>query len=487
MNKLFYKPENAWVGDLIPYYEDGVYYAFYLHDPRNKKGEYAEETTWHLVTTKDFTDLAYHGEAISRGRDDMPNKNIYTGSVIKDREGLYHAFYTAFNEDIRMEGRSIQSVMKATGPDLYHLKTVEDFCLRADGVQYEMYDWRDPYVFRSEEDGRYKMLLAARSKGAGSHRGGCIALCSSNDLVHWAYEKPYYEPNAYITMECPEVFKMGEWHYLVFSTFSGKFTTHYRKSRSWKGPWIIPDDDVFDNRTNYAIKTAGHGKERYAFGWIASREGSTDFGSWEWGGTMNFHKLNQDAETGDLYAGPTKACTEYFKEKAEKKNQTLYHAELLEEGQMVLKTEEELGAVLYDVPADDFQAEISFTCAGGHEFGVALNVDEGLEEGYFLKIDPRTNTVAWDLWPRAEQGRYQWQIAGDVPYRIETARTFENTGEYRLLLTREGDICTVYLNGRTALSNRLYGHRGGKAGLFISQGTMVIKHFSFKVKEKSIL
>lgn len=31
MGRLFYKPENAWVGDLIPYYENGTYYGFYLH------------------------------------------------------------------------------------------------------------------------------------------------------------------------------------------------------------------------------------------------------------------------------------------------------------------------------------------------------------------------------------------------------------------------------------------------------------------------
>lgn len=35
---LFYRPENAWVGDLIPYYEDGTFYAYYLHDPRIIEG-----------------------------------------------------------------------------------------------------------------------------------------------------------------------------------------------------------------------------------------------------------------------------------------------------------------------------------------------------------------------------------------------------------------------------------------------------------------
>lgn len=52
MKKLFYQPKDAWVGDLIPYWEDGTFYGFYLHDPRIKDKEYAEETTWHQSNTK---------------------------------------------------------------------------------------------------------------------------------------------------------------------------------------------------------------------------------------------------------------------------------------------------------------------------------------------------------------------------------------------------------------------------------------------------
>ena len=167
MEKLFYKPEHAWVGDLIPYWEDGIFYGFYLHDPRIKDKEYAEETTWHLVTTKDFVNLEYKGEAIERGGDDKPNKNIYTGSVIKDKDGIYHAFYTAFNADIKINGKSVQSVMQATGTDPLHLETMEDFLFVADGVRYEEFDWRDPYVFWNEEEGCYYMLLAARQKDGG--------------------------------------------------------------------------------------------------------------------------------------------------------------------------------------------------------------------------------------------------------------------------------------------------------------------------------
>ena len=85
MKKLLYRPKDAWVGDLIPYYENGTFYGYYLHDPRIRDKEYAEETTWHLVTTKDFVNVEYKGEAIKRGGDDKPNKNAYTGSVIKDK------------------------------------------------------------------------------------------------------------------------------------------------------------------------------------------------------------------------------------------------------------------------------------------------------------------------------------------------------------------------------------------------------------------
>lgn len=102
MKKLLYRPKDAWVGDLIPYYENGTFYGYYLHDPRIRDKEYAEETTWHLVTTKDFVNVEYKGEAIKRGGDDKPNKNAYTGSVIKDKENLYHAFFTAYNEDIKI-------------------------------------------------------------------------------------------------------------------------------------------------------------------------------------------------------------------------------------------------------------------------------------------------------------------------------------------------------------------------------------------------
>ncbi|MCI5647983.1 MAG: beta-fructofuranosidase [Fusicatenibacter sp.] len=480
MGKLWYKPEQAWVGDLIPYWENGTYYAFYLHDPRIRDKEYAEETTWHLVTTKDFVHLDNKGEAIRRGGDDRPNKNAYTGSVLRDQDGLCHAFYTAYNADIKINGKSVQSVMQAVGSDPEHLETVEDFLFTADGVLYEEFDWRDPYVFWNEQEECYYMLLAARKKGGGKLRGGCIALCKSQDLFHWTYERPFYQPEMYITMECPEVFRMGEYWYLVFSTFSDRFTTHYRMAKSLHGPWIIPKDDVFDTRANYAIKTASDGRNRYAFGWIASKYGNCDFGPWEWGGTMVFHEIVQEAKTGLLKIKPIPGVKDFYTQTEEKKPVTVYHGSVKEKEGMLELRSETLGAALYPVCGDCFSLELCFKVEKAHEFGIVLHADDRMETGYFLRMDPQRQEAAWDQWPRAEQGFYQWQIKGDVPCQIETARHLPDTAEFHMLILREEDICVVYINDEIALSTRMYDHKGGYAGIYVVQGTVQLLKYVLK-------
>ena len=482
MKKLFYQPKDAWVGDLIPYWEDGTFYGFYLHDPRIKDKEYAEETTWHLVTTKDFVNLDYKGESIRRGADDRPNKNAYTGSVIKDSNGIYHAFYTAYNEKFKINGKSIQSVMQATGSDLEHLETMEDFLFVADGVLYEEFDWRDPFVFWNEEDGCYWMLLASRLKDSGALRGGCIALCKSKDLINWSYEKPFYATQMYVTMECPEVFRMGEYWYLVYSTFSDCFTTHYRIAKSLDGPWMIPEDDVFDTRADYAIKTASDGEHRYAFGWIASKYGNCDFGPWEWGGTMVFHELVQDQATGALKVKVIPGVRDYYTKENEITQITSYNCELYKEKNAVDVMSQTLGAGLYEIPHDCFSIELDVHVEQAHEFGIALHVDKDMEQGYFLRMNPRKKEMAWDMWPRDHQGKYQWQIKGDVPYQIETARRLPEGTDYHILIIREEDICIVYINDEVVMSTRMYDHKDGYAGVYVVQGCVKISNFKLKVK-----
>ena len=483
MKKFFFQPDHAWVGDLIPYYEDGTYYAYYLHDPRCYPDQYAEQTTWHLVTTQDFKTLCDAGETFPCAADDRPNCNAYTGSVIRDKDGIYHAYFTAFNSKINLlDGKPIQAVMRAKGTDPAHLTVDEDFFFTADDRIYEMYDWRDPCVTYNEAEDCYYMLLCARKKGAGALRGGCLALCKSKDLNSWTYEAPFYDPHMYVTMECPDLFRMGDWYYLAFSTFSDRFATHYRMAKDPCGPWKIPELDTFDSRDNYAIKTGGDDRKRYLFGWIPSKKGNTDYGPWEWGGTMVFHELVQDPETGLLTVKTTGAEESFFSSGRELTGQKEFFAEAAAQEDGLALSAENLGAVLYDAPEESFLLDAELEIREGTEFGLALHTDGGLEKGYFLRMWPGKQ-MAWDIWPRTDRpGIYQWQIDGDVPYQIESSRPLPKAERYRIRLIREDDISVVYVNDEIALSYRMYGHSSGKLGFYLVQGNMIIRHLSLKTR-----
>ena len=480
---ISYKPEAAFVGDAIPYFENGRYYVYYLNDPRCKeKGIYAEETTWNLVETADGVTFEEKGRVLPLGTKDTAYLNNYTGSVIKGKDGCYYAFFTAFNaenEKYVLDGKAVQSVMIARGPKPDRLEIIEDSRFIGDNNIYEVYDWRDPYVFYNEEEDNYWMLLCSRVKGTGYHRGGCVALCKSTDLIHWSYEKPFYEPNMYITMECPEVFRMGGWWYLVFSTFSDRFLTHYRKSRSLNGPWIIPYEDSLDCRSDYAIKTAGTDKERIAFGWIPTRIGEKDDSSWEWGGTLISHRLTNDEETGNLKLSILPSLDKAFSRKreieftsfvnVEKKDNSIYS--------------EGLGAMLYENKGDSFKLSMHLA-ADASEFGLFLGTDDKLENGYQLRFSH--GVISLDRWPRLDkenQGIYQWQIRGDIPYLIETSRYFNpETREFDIKLIRDGQTLIVYVNDRIVMSTRLYNSAAGLDGLYVIGGKLEVASFMYNVQ-----
>ena len=479
MNVSF-KPESSYVGDAIPYYENGKYYVYYLDDPRSREpGIYAEETTWGLLESDDGVTYTDKGRVLPLGNAETPYLNNYTGSVIKGKDGLYYAFFTAFNaenERYVVDGKAVQSVMVARGKDREHLEIIEDSRFIGDDVIYEIYDWRDPYVFYNEEEDNYWMLLCSRVKGTGYHRGGCVALCKSEDLLHWTYEKPFYEPNMYITMECPEVFRMGSWWYLVFSTFSDRFMTHYRKSRSLSGPWIIPYEDTLDCRCDYAIKTAGTDSERIAFGWIPTRLGRNDGGPWEWGGTLIAHRLIHDEESGDLKVSVLPAQEKRFSVKKERDFSVNVNIKREVDGIY----SEGLGAMLYENTSSTFMVKAKVR-SEAQEFGFFLQSDETLENGYQLRIS--RGIVSLDRWPRYEKGEegiYQWQIKGDVPFLAETIRYYDpSVKEFDLKIIRDGEVLVVYVNDSLVMTTRIYRKNGGFDGWYVVGGKLEVSGFEY--------
>jgi len=479
VKKIFYKPQNGWVGDVIPYYKNGEFKLFYLYDQR-KEGSYGDYTCWNLVTTKDFVNFKELGTVLPNGTDEEQDRNVYTGCIIQDRTGLYHIFYTGHNpnEKFCKDNTPLQAVMHATGNDMLHwVKHTEDM-FYADGVLYEKYDWRDPFVFYNEEDNKYWMLITSRRTYKSPRRGGCIALCKSVDLHKWEYCEPFFEPNLYVTIECPDLFKIGKWWYLVYSTFSDRFATHYRMSKSLNGPWYAPFQDTFDGRGFYAAKTFSDGVKRYAFGWVPSKKKAGDCSDCDWGGTLVIHEIVQNSD-GKLYVKMPDTILNAFKHEIHLNIAGRLGFTDLQEDNIYISNKQSIGYIIYDdVRRHQYliKAKIRFR-ENTRNFGIALMTDNTLDNGVFFRLEPFHQRLVKDMWPRCESGIFQWQIGGDKPFAVELERPIKliPDQDIDIKLLFEDDICVIYVNEQTALTTRIYNFKKGKWGFFVSAGSIDIK------------
>jgi len=456
---LYYKPKGGRVGDVIPFYDQGEFRIFHLYQADHEKGI----TTWHQVTTKDFIHFSELGTMLPRGTRQDQDLSVATGSVIKDKSGRYHAFYTGYNT-VNMANKPQQGVMHADSEDLVHWEKRYEDTFYAPTAIYERNDWRDPFVFWNEEAGEYWMLVAARLNTGPSRRRGCTALCTSKDLTHWEAGKPFWAPGLYYTHECPDLFKIGEWWYLVFSEFSESNQTRYRMSRNITGPWIAPEDDVFDCRALYAAKTTSNGKERFLFGWNPLKTGSTDDGKWEWGGTLVMHQLLQ-RPNGELYVDLPASIGKAFKRSMPINVRSAFGKCDVAADRVTIDTPQSLGiATVAPLPTQCKIVTNIGAIGNCRSFGLMLKLLDDLDTCYFVRFEPARNRMVLDLWRRP----------GDVPFITGFERPLKLTpGEpIELQVILDGTIAEIYVAGKIAMSARLYKPNAGQLGVFSDEGTV---------------
>ncbi|RMC49849.1 glycosyl hydrolase family 32 [Lactobacillus sp. ESL0263] len=288
MYKVFYKPtEDKWMGDIMPFGKDGKFYLYHQRDPR-KPGPLTDNDEpfgWSLSTTTDFVNYEDHGDAIPAGSADDPAQWIYAGSVF-EADGKVQAFYTGYNKKAEQEGRASQVLLHGVSTDFDHFQKNVDKLLLPAQEGYDKTDWRDPWVIWNEDKQEYLLILGTRLAGPKSKLTGRIVSFTSKNLKDWTFQGDFFAPNLYTGLEMPDLFKMGDWWYLLYTEYSEQSKTRYRMSKNIDGPWLKPQDDSFDGRAYYAARTAFDGKRRVLFGWVPTREeGKGDKVNWEWGGT----------------------------------------------------------------------------------------------------------------------------------------------------------------------------------------------------------
>ncbi|WP_108717649.1 glycoside hydrolase [Miniimonas sp. S16] len=445
---VFYKPPSGVVGDCIPRFDDGRYHLFYLRNYRDADN-YGWGSPWHHVSTLDGATFVDHGEAIPKGGDADQDPGVGTGSVFTDDDGLHHIYFTGINPLFRNDRQHEQVILHATSPDLDHWTKDPDFALFPDESRYERHDWRDPFVYRHPVTGVATMLVAARVRSGEPTGRGCTAVLTSTDLRTWepAYD---YAPGRYHGHECPDLFRIGDWYYLVFSEYTTHTATRYVMSRDPDGPWLTPRDNQFDNRAFYAAKSAGPedgSGPRLLFGWNPTKLEDQDDGEWQWGGCLTVHEIVQ-REDGTLGTRPPQALLDRFGEPAAAAVDVVLDA-----------TYERRTAVLGRLPAAALiEGEVTVGSSTGHA-GVLLDTDEEGNGGYFLRFDAERQALQFGK----VGGYHSWYVDHfpelDRPLAIQPGRPIP----FRIVA--DGTAVVAYA-GDVALSARMYHRPRGWYGVF---------------------
>jgi len=452
---MHFKPVHGHVGDVIPYYWNGKYHAFYL------KRQVGRDLEWaHAVST----DLVHWEELLmaieTGGPEDPDASGCWTGSVIQ-HEGTFHMFYTGHNS-----GRGKyppQTICHATSSDLIRWKKdPSNPILLPDPAWYENDDWRDPFVFWSSEEKCYWMLITARVKDAPTPRRGCVALAKSRNLKTWKIHPPLWTPYLVYAPECPDLFHIGRRWYLVFSNIE----TRYRSAESLEGPWTRFQLESFDSQRFYAAKTLSDGERRLLLGWIPSQEGERDEGRWEWGGHMAFPREIVVQPDGSLGVRCPREIVEAYRQIIIKPGLPVEYEVAtgswsVKNGIFVGTMKDGFGFVRLPHVPDDYRLEAALTInSSAASAGFMFRVCDTLETGYSLSLEPFAHRVAF---------RY-WQTWGEPQPHVERPVEILPIQPVKCQIFVQGTILEAFFNDRVSIAARMYNCRKGQLCLFVQNG-----------------
>ena len=455
--KIFYSAPGARTGDVIPKYIDGKYQLFYLKGWKEPVPDGAVRG-WHRMESEDL---------IHMGKEVPIHVQGGTGDLIF-AEGKWHLFACIFPD-----GKQYITHYVSRDGSLDHWEYQEEDTFGPDGVIYQGPDWRDPRIEYDPETEEYRMILAARAQD-GHSQTGCVGLCVSRDLKHWEYREPLYYPRCFNgACECPDIFRIGGWEYLVFSSYTNLFGTYYVKRRTGESHFQIPRNHRLDARGFYAAKTAGSETERYLFGWCPTKEENIfgfwpdglkaqDYRTWDWGGELVIHQLGQhpDGDLGlslprtrrELFAMPEENTFRKITDGWERKGEGWLSSAEDTQQMMLMQPLPETGLITAQIRME-----------GAMQAGVVLKTGPEMKEGYYLYVEPNRGRLVYRSWLRmSEDGgkTFPYDVELEAPVRMS------EDGEYLLEILMEGSVGTAYVNGEAALSFRMYDLKEGNLGLF---------------------
>jgi beta-fructofuranosidase len=266
---------NTNAGDAMPFYHDGTFHLFYLLDRRQHHGKWGLGAhQWAHVSSTDLVHWSQYPIALPI--DHEWEGSICTGSIYY-HDGVYHAYYAT-----RMPDRS-EHLATAVSSDGIHFQKILPTPFAEPAPPFIHGPNRDPSVFG--DGGQFHMLVTAAVTGRnGAASEGALEHLTSADLSDWSVsQKPMLLSGSGDQPECSDLFKWGNWYYLIFSL---RGTTHYKLAASPLGPWVTPESEILDGPEAIVMKSAAFkGNRRLLVGFLQHDE--------HYGGDRIFRELVQ--------------------------------------------------------------------------------------------------------------------------------------------------------------------------------------------------
>lgn len=440
--EYFFLPEvdgtqQPYVGDAMPYYEDGVFYIYYLKD-----GGDSYNHSIYLATTTDFINYEeYDNPIIESDRGGGQDSWIGTGSLVKTPEA-YYFFYTGHTGSPAAEFK--EKIMVAKGTDPFHLEKVQGWEIDPPAELGQKRDFRDPQAYYHEDTG----LISLTTTAAQDQKARILKHSVSTDLQTVTYDGIIFtdETGQFWNLECSDTFRIGNTWYL---TYSGQDDTlWYATATEQFGPYSEPKR--IDGKLFYAAKHVENAEQSYMVGWARRSESPSSTREVSaWGGNLVVHEIHQD-EDGALRLEPIQTLA-----------RPPVRAPLLIDDTYIYL---EAGALYnYQEVFTAYDKHVitgQFRFTGTGAFGLSFNYDGQTGENKLISISPSDNSL-------------QLLFKEGSELITETEIEIKPQEEYEFTYIQEGSVGVFYINDMASLTVRLYGVVGRPISLFAENNSVL--------------
>ena len=374
----------------------------------------------------------------------------------------------------------------ATSPDGKVWTKNPLFVLRGNDYGYSQNDFRDPQVFKGD-DNQYHMLIST------TNGKGCIAEFVSSDLQNWTSNGIFMTMMWDRFYECPDVFKMGDWWYLIYSEqhaairrvqyFKGRTLAELKAcTANDAGIWPDNHEGYLDSRGFYAGKTASDGVDRYIWGWCPTRTGKdnthtgNDKEEPEWAGTLVAHKLIQHAD-GTLSLGEIAGVKGKYQTAANVNVKRTEGNTTADGGSFTLNGESN---ILFSRLGHHNHIHMTVKTMGAEDkFGISLcrgtkmqsTADSSVH--YTMVVNPESATQRKINFEQLGEGGigFVGYIDG---YMFDTPA--DNT--YTIDIYTDNSVCVMYINDNVCWTNRIHGIQKNCWSVDCFNGTITVSDLS---------